>query len=162
ARGTTTAAIPASSSRKVVTVRTPMRPSARTSATDAMPVTISETIKGMTVILMALTQSVPIGAMASAARKAMGLPVAPIAAPAAIATTRATRTLDPSFMQTASIGVSGPVLFDVRSLSDQLQRPQIAFVVGDREVEPTSVGRELAPERSARRVVERDQQPRLA
>src|SRR5688572_4269372 len=63
ATGMTTIAIPVSSSRKTSSVRPPSRPTALTSVADATPVMSSDTTSGMTVMRMALTQSVPTGAM---------------------------------------------------------------------------------------------------
>ena len=58
-----------------------MRPIDRMSDADATPVISSDTTSGMTVIRMAFTQSVPIGATASAARSSVALPEAAMAMP---------------------------------------------------------------------------------
>jgi hypothetical protein len=65
---------------------------------DATAVIRSEITSGITVILIALTQSVPIGAMKSAARSSVALPDAAMAIPPAIAAMRATSTRVLSFM----------------------------------------------------------------
>ena len=57
----------------------------RTSDAEATPVMSSETTSGITVIRMAFTHSVPIGATASAARMSVALCDAPMARPAASA-----------------------------------------------------------------------------
>ena len=68
------------------------------SAAEATPVISSETTSGMTVMRMALTHSAPIGAIASAARMSVALPVAAMIAPAMTAATRARRTRVLSFI----------------------------------------------------------------
>src|SRR6059058_2568643 len=81
-----------------MSVRPPMRPIAPTSVADATPVISSETTSGTTVIRMAFTQSVPIGASASAASSNGLLPNAAMSAPMAIAAASATRTRVLSFI----------------------------------------------------------------
>ena len=58
---------------KTASVRPPSRPTALTSDADATPVMTRETTSGITVIRIAFTQSVPTGAMASAALSSDGL-----------------------------------------------------------------------------------------
>ena len=101
-----------STRRTPSSVRPPMRPIAEMSDADATPVMSSETTSGITVIRMALTQSVPIGATrvggAPAARAVRGRdrPV-PTTRPA----TSATRTRVPSFIgRTAYIIRSPPLM----------------------------------------------------
>ena len=60
--------------RKTSSVRPPRRPMAFTSVADATPVMSSETTSGITVMRMAFTHSVPIGAMKSAAREKRRVP----------------------------------------------------------------------------------------
>ncbi len=69
-----------------------------TSAVDAIPVTSRETISGITVIRIAFTHSVPIGAMASAALSAAALPDAEMATPPMTAAPSATTIRVPSFI----------------------------------------------------------------
>ncbi len=57
--GMTTTAVPTRSSTNTAIVRPPMRPIDRRSAADATPVMSSDTTSGITVIRIALTQSVP-------------------------------------------------------------------------------------------------------
>jgi hypothetical protein len=80
-------------------VRPPSRPIAFTSVADATPVMISETTSGITVIRIAFTHSVPIGASESAARSRASLPDAAINAPPTTAAPSATRTRVLSFMR---------------------------------------------------------------
>ena len=75
-----------------------MRPMAFTSLADATPVMSSETTSGMTVIRMAFTHSVPIGAMASAALASGTIPDALMIMPSRMAAMSATRTRVLSFI----------------------------------------------------------------
>src|SRR3954471_17101865 len=74
-----------------------MRPIVFPSLADATPVMSSDTISGMIVIRMALTQIVPIGATTSAALSSATFPDAAIAAPTTRARTSAMRTRALSF-----------------------------------------------------------------
>src|ERR1700756_4815129 len=74
-----------------------MRPIDFMSATELTATTRSEAISGITVMRIALTHSVPIGAMKSAARTSVGVPKAAMATPPATARARATRTRVLSF-----------------------------------------------------------------
>ncbi len=74
-----------------------MRPIDFASEAEATPTTRSDTTNGITVMRIALTHSVPIGVMKSAARTNVGIPDAAMATPLAIATARATRTRVLSF-----------------------------------------------------------------
>ena len=76
-----------------------MRPIAEMSEADATPVISSETTSGITVIRMALTQSVPIGATASAAPSSARLCDAAMAMPTTRPAPSATRTRVLSFMR---------------------------------------------------------------
>ena len=67
----------------VSSVRVPSRPIDLRSAAPATPVMMSDTTSGITVIRIALTQIVPIGASQSAAASSVGLPLAAMAAPPA-------------------------------------------------------------------------------
>ena len=98
ASGMTTAATHASNSTNTSSVRPPRRPIDLTSAADATPVMSSETTSGITVIRMAFTQNVPIGAMASAAWSSGALPDAAMATPPMTAAPSATRTRVLSFI----------------------------------------------------------------
>ena len=98
ASGTTTAATHASNSTNTSSVRPPRRPIEATSAVDAIPVTSRETISGITVIRMAFTHNVPIGAMASAPLSAAALPDAEMATPPMTAAPSATTIRVPSFI----------------------------------------------------------------
>jgi hypothetical protein len=69
------------------------------SVAEATPVMRSDTTNGITVIRMALTQSVPTGVMRSAARTSDSLPEAAMAIPPTIAAPRAMRTRVPSLME---------------------------------------------------------------
>src|SRR5258708_29756847 len=100
------AAAAASIRTKTRIVRAPSRPTARTSAAEAMPVMRSETTSGTTVMRMALTHRVPIGAMASAAASNDGVSVAEMRKPPAIARRRASRTRLFSFISSALSGSS--------------------------------------------------------
>src|SRR4030095_8755284 len=93
----TTSAVPASSKPKTRIARPPMRPTVFPSLADATPVMSSDTISGMIVIRMALTQIVPIGATTSAAFCSVAFPAAASAAPSASARTSAIRTRALSF-----------------------------------------------------------------
>ncbi len=95
----TAAAVPASKATNTRRVRPPSLPIDFTSLAEATPVMRSETTSGITVIRMALTQSVPTGAMASAACSSDTFPDAAIAAPPATAAPRAMRTRVLSFME---------------------------------------------------------------
>jgi hypothetical protein len=97
-----TTAIPPNRRMNVASVCAPIRPSAFTSVAEAMPVMMRERINGMTVIRMALTQSVPTGATLSASCSPKLLPVDAMAAPAPIAAPSATRTRVLSFIQAVS------------------------------------------------------------
>src|ERR1043166_2932124 len=66
---------------KTARVRPPRRPTALTPDADATPVITRETTSGITVIRIAFTQSVPTGAIASAALSSVGLCEAAIAMP---------------------------------------------------------------------------------
>src|SRR5688572_19955239 len=90
--GTTTSAVATRSSPNTITARPPRRPIVFESLADATPVISSDTISGMTVIRIALTQSDPIGATASAARSSVAFPDAAMAAPRTRAATSAMRT----------------------------------------------------------------------
>ena len=98
ASGMTTTAMPTSRRMNTEQRARAHRPIAFTSVADAMPVMMSETISGITVMRMAFTHSTPIGAMASAARSAWPFPLAAMTAPTAMAATSATRTRVPSFI----------------------------------------------------------------
>ena len=97
ASGITTIAVPTRRNRNTNSVRPPMRPIDFTSEAEATPTTRSDTTNGITVMRIALTHSVPIGVMKSAARTNVGIPDAAMATPLAIATARATRTRVLSF-----------------------------------------------------------------
>ena len=79
----------------------------RKSAAELMPVISSEITSGITVMRIALTHSVPIGAIESAARTSAGFPEIAIAIPAAIATATATST---SFVSRIYIIKSPPLM----------------------------------------------------
>jgi len=70
ATGTMTITIVTRRRRNVISARAPISPSAFTSAIDAVPVMMSDTTSGITVMRMALIQSVPSGATPSAKRNA--------------------------------------------------------------------------------------------
>src|SRR5207248_11727786 len=84
---------------KTASVRPPSRHTALTSDADATPVMTRETTSGITVIRIAFTQSVPTGAMASAAWSSDGLCVAAMAIPPARPTPSPTRTCVLSFIR---------------------------------------------------------------
>src|SRR5258708_32589333 len=91
-------AMPVSSRRRPASVRPPSRPTALMLPVEATAVISNETTRGITVMRMALTQSVPIGAIASAAAMSVALPDAATATPATMATPRARRTRVLSFI----------------------------------------------------------------
>jgi len=95
--------LPTTSSKKTSNVRPPSRPIALTSLADATPVMMSETTSGMTVMRIAFTHSVPIGAMLSATRRSGAPPYAPIAMPPATAAPREMRTRVLSFIRAFSV-----------------------------------------------------------
>jgi hypothetical protein len=97
--GIMTTAVPARSSTKTRRVRPPMRLIDVMSVAEATPVMRSDTTNGITVMRMAFTQSVPNGAMKSAARTSDSLPEAAIAIPTMIAAPKAMRTRVPSLME---------------------------------------------------------------
>jgi len=66
ARGITTIAVPTRRNRNTSNVRQPMRPIDFTSEAEQTPTMRSETTKGITVMRIALTHSVPTGATKSA------------------------------------------------------------------------------------------------
>ena len=99
ARGMTTAATDALSRINTSSDLPPMRPMAFTSLADATPVMSSEITSGMTVIRIAFTHSVPIGAMASAAVVSGTLPDALMIVPSRMAAMSATRTRVLSFIE---------------------------------------------------------------
>jgi hypothetical protein len=67
-----------------------------------MPVMMSETMSGITVIRIAFTHREPIGAAPSATRSASPFPLAAMAAPMQMAARSAMSTRVPSFMRTVS------------------------------------------------------------
>ena len=99
ASGITIRVAAASMARNTASVRPPSRPTAVTSDADATPVITSETTRGITVIRIALTQSVPTGATASAAPSSAALCVAAMAMPAPRPAPSPTRTCVLSFMR---------------------------------------------------------------
>ncbi len=98
ASGMTTTATDALSSTKMISDFPPMRPIALTSLAEATPVMSSETTSGMTVMRIAFTHSVPIGAIASAAFASGTLPDALMTIPSRMAAMSATRTRLLSFI----------------------------------------------------------------
>jgi hypothetical protein len=92
ASGITTIAVQARRRKKTKSVRPPMRPIDFTSPVEPTATTRSEATSGITVMRIAFTQSVPNGAMKSAARMSGTIPEALIAMPPATAAPRATRT----------------------------------------------------------------------
>ncbi len=115
--GMTTAAVPVSKATNTRRVRPPSLPIDFTSLAEATPVMRSETTSGITVMRMALTHSVPTGAMASAACRNEALPDAAIAAPPATATQSATRTRVLSFIaETSHAAAIAPRATTVRTV----------------------------------------------
>src|SRR5439155_21727915 len=110
ANGMTTAAVPTRSTRNTSNVTPPRRPTALTSTVDATPVITSDTTSGITVIRMALTQIVPIGAIESAAATSDAFADAAIAAPSPTALPSATSTRVLSFMVARYIIRSPPLM----------------------------------------------------
>ena len=82
AAGMNRSAVTASCATKMAIVRPPIRPIDARFLVDAIPVISREITSGITVIRIAFTQSVPIGATRSAACRRARLPEAAIAAPA--------------------------------------------------------------------------------
>ena len=97
AAGMTMSAVTTSSATKMASVRPPMRPIDARFLVDAIPVISRETTSGITVIRIAFTQSVPIGATRSAACSSAGLPEAAIAAPATRASAERDENGDAAF-----------------------------------------------------------------
>ena len=101
---------PVSIARNTVSVRPPLRPIIEMSDTEATPVISSETTSGITVIRIAFTQSVPIGATASATAIRVGFCEIEIAMPPARPAASAARTRVPSFRSAPYIMRSPPLM----------------------------------------------------
>ena len=101
---------PVSIAMNTAIVRRPILPTVPTLEAEATPVITSETMSGITVMRMALIQSPPIGATASAALSSVGLCEAAIARPAPRPTPRPTRTRVPSLIHCSYIMRSPPLM----------------------------------------------------
>src|SRR5258706_711476 len=130
--GTATMASVALNATNTSRVSPPSRPTVFTSLADATPVISSETTSGMTVIRIAFTQIVPIGARASAADRSGALPLAPMITPATTATPSETRTRVLSFMNVLSGGSSQ---HQIAAVDVERCPREIAGLLGRREAD---------------------------